>query len=1187
MSSSIGSSIASFVPDYPDQTADSLQAIVATRREFAETAARVREPIPERGQVLAHQLLFARIMRLYPRQLLLSDPGTGKTISFETYTEYLRKAGTCRHAYILESGKQALENAKLELIHKILPPNRTGGAATMPREVADFYTFSTYGKFVKEVSKMTDAAIGQHYSGCAFVCDEAHNLSASNKSSKRYPWLEKVLRLAKRTYIILATATPMVNSPKELAPLMNLILPPERMFPPNYDFNAPDAEVDVAKRCENFVSYVRSELSLVRTQFVGEEFCVISGASAREDAVCTLKGRRVIRSKAASSRSNPEPSIVERRIVVKTSIIGDIQRAAYVKRRIMDDAQFASGTDILEVVPLETEDEISDSVYNRTIQASLFVFPDGSYGGHIPGVSNTDTTPEGLTDRFGAGKYVTFVPQNRAAPGQSAGSTIFQFNSDTDIEFRSWSESGGARSFRAWIGGAGRPAGTPVTHNLARLSAKFAAIVDIELQHAKDDGTSFVYSEIKNGGGAILLGLCFEQFGYSRYVPNAKMEKTPALRYALMLPDPDVSKAAMTETLRVFNSPENADGSIIKVMIGSRVSRESITIKHAIRAHELTPPWTRSAEIQALGRVTRAGSHDALQAFKVANGEPESELTVFMYRHAVVIPSITTAEAQRISTIARIGAGITLSAAQLEKERDSIDLYIHRVAAGKDFQVRRIMRGLKRAAIDCMANYNRNVTVPYEMQTITDGSAECDYDKCQYQCIGAKPTATQIGPSDETYEIMFASSRQMVAAKDIMTDAFLYEPVMTVNTIRQSTTEPFLATKALLESIETYQAVSDPLRRVSYLAKTASGEVIAIPDIDLAATVAAFGGRADPWISDYARFPLLTISREFKDAVSMSFRARDWSLLTRGAKENGLDGALSAAARATSYTSLLNAFERAFASKQLSRSDDPVGNVIYESLKGEFLPYLTETSLNKLRETLRDAPAHQVGLGLPDESNVFFGTALVEEERAVRGEYSVTARKGEAGTFRAPAMKYLRVFIPDEGLGGWRYAVDPDEIYAFDALRIAHTRRAKPAAALQTRDDAPFSGTVQAIDGTFRIIDRSAREKSWGRNCSTLKIPYIVSLIVQISPDATPGVIFETIGRHPEGEDSAYFATVTKPVDAAYAKSYYSELTDAAKDLLPDLASRINATQLGKIKRDDLCAYLRKVFDDRNLTVTV
>lgn len=1257
---SVGRTVESFIPDYPDQISTLLQYIVASRREFAETAARVGEPVPERGRVYAHQLLFSRIMRLYPRQLLLSDPGTGKTISFETYTEYLRKAGTCRRAYILEKGKPALRDALRQLMNNVIPQGDFGrptkarvGAAARPsgvadrREIANFYTFNTYSKFANEVGRMTDAAVIRQFSGCAFICDEAHNLSASKKGSKRYPAIERVLRLARRTYVVLATGTPMVNHPRELAPLMNLILPPERAFPPGYDFGAENAERDVAERCQNYVSYVRSELNLARTQFVGEEFCIVSGANARSGYRCTMRG--VVKEKpaptvaAATSHPVDERPTAEQRIVIKTAIVGDIQRAAYTT---VDVAETRPGSDILSLTELEAfeiEDEISNSVYNRTIQASLFVFPDGSFGGQIPGLA-AQTRREGaaVPERSGAGKYVSLVQHAFGGAAQGgAGNMLFEFNPATDAEIQAWPEARGARSLRQWIGGVGRPAGTPVTHNLARLSAKFAAIVDIELEHAKEEGTAFIYSEIKNGGGVVLLGLCMEQFGYARFMPKTGISGRAAapmvpsaipkrLRYALMMPDPDITEAAMSETLNVFNSPENADGSIIKVLIGSKVSRESINIHHALRAHELTPPWTRSAEIQAFGRVTRAVSHDMLFARRLArelsSGKPLAEareaarITVFMYRHATILPQISLQEAVRISDLPRAGGGgLNISPRLIERSMQSIDTYIHRVSAGKDFPVRRIMRGLKRAAIDCIVNYNRNVTAPVASGIAVDYTADCDYARCEYRCIGTIPSERHqgiFGRPDETYEIMFASPEQAARARELTIAAFERSSVHRQSALEGISTEPLFVMREVISATDTHVPYVDSLQRGSYLIRCggADGTVFLTPALDLAVLAAAFGGRADPSLSEYSRAPIMTVRREFNEAVERAVGARDRARLVNVVRQNLSAGAAlvprdvrmlaSVASRSASYSVLVHLFELSFAATLRSTPLKPNIKLVYDALRPEFESHLTVTTIGALRSAAAFSDkADDPFVDLDDDARIVVSTALVDEERNIRGEYSVAARKGEAGSFRAPAAKFLRVFIPSElSVDGqrarWRYALDPGEIYAFEAYQLAASRKAAGRGRSQDDEpesaraapqvDAPFYGTIQGRNQIFRIIDRGAREKSWGRKCGSIKVPNVVSLIIQLEPDVTPEAIFRALDKQtdPGEPDEMYLTSTLRPVDPAAVAEYLSQMSEQTRAGLSD-ADGLTAYQIGRMQRKDLCAYLQSQLAERALLIEI
>ena len=70
----------------------------------------------------------------------------------------------------------------------------------------------------------------------------------------------------------------------------------------------------------------------------------------------------------------------------------------------------------------------------------------------------------------------------------------------------------------------------------------------------------------------------------------------------------------MQEWLDAFNSEENKDGSMIRVLLGSRVIVESITLLNVRQFHSMSPHWNYSKLNQAIGRVIRTRSHAGLGA---------------------------------------------------------------------------------------------------------------------------------------------------------------------------------------------------------------------------------------------------------------------------------------------------------------------------------------------------------------------------------------------------------------------------------------------------------------------------------------------------------------------------------------------------------------------------------------------
>ena len=66
------------------------------------------------------------------------------------------------------------------------------------------------------------------------------------------------------------------------------------------------------------------------------------------------------------------------------------------------------------------------------------------------------------------------------------------------------------------------------------------------------------------------------------------------------------------DRLNGFNSELNVSGEYVRVLLGSKVIGESITLLNVRQFHFMTPHWNESTVNQAVGRVVRNGSHNAL-----------------------------------------------------------------------------------------------------------------------------------------------------------------------------------------------------------------------------------------------------------------------------------------------------------------------------------------------------------------------------------------------------------------------------------------------------------------------------------------------------------------------------------------------------------------------------------------------
>jgi hypothetical protein len=200
-------------------------------------------------------------------------------------------------------------------------------------------------------------------------------------------------------------------------------------------------------------------------------------------------------------------------------------------------------------------------IWSNTRQASLFVFPDGSYGS-----AGFDTYVEKRKVMMGDVQKSVFVPKK---PFLDA------FAGD-------------------------------VLKRLETLSSKYSSILASIL--SGDKKNHFVYLDLVTGSGAIVFSFLLEMLGYKR--ANGT-EKKPGKRYAI-INNETATTAQIRDIKELFNSEKNKNGEYIQVVIGSDVIVEGISLYNVQEIYIGTPFWNYAKIEQAIGRAIRAFSHDAL-----------------------------------------------------------------------------------------------------------------------------------------------------------------------------------------------------------------------------------------------------------------------------------------------------------------------------------------------------------------------------------------------------------------------------------------------------------------------------------------------------------------------------------------------------------------------------------------------
>lgn len=223
------------------------------------------------------------------------------------------------------------------------------------------------------------------------------------------------------------------------------------------------------------------------------------------------------------------------------------------------------------------------------------------------------------------------------------------------------------------------------SENIKKYSSKLHSLL---INVRKSTGPVFIYSNFVNKGGIDLVKTLLLENGYGQYGGRGKEDKV------LMFGE-NLSPESRQRLLKIFNSKENTDGKIIKVLLGGPSVSEGITFKNLEQIHILEPYWNMSRLEQVIGRGVRLGSHSVLPYEK-------RYVNIFMYCAISRNDSVTT-----------------------------VDTFKYSLSSVKDKVIKDIESALRDSAVDCSLNKFRNKG---NLEKFSEYSRECLYKSCDYKC---------------------------------------------------------------------------------------------------------------------------------------------------------------------------------------------------------------------------------------------------------------------------------------------------------------------------------------------------------------------------------------------------------------------------------------------------------------------
>lgn len=499
------------------------------------------------------------------------EMGTGKTCTAIAAIEQLRyeKNRHINRAIVCAKGTGILNNFSQELLFsctdgRYIPDNydKLSDLERIHRTrkiTSEFYKFNTFETFAKEIAKTKDEALAERFSNTIFVIDEVHNLREKEEVVRKegdvknflinkrasglsqpldiYKQFHRLFHTVRESKILLMSGTVMKDDPVEFASVMNLILPLDNQFPTDKDFTKnyfndngtikPNMVQSMASKTKGRISYLKAMTSEVKKVFEGRK-------------------------------------------------VGDLEHFI-VYPGTMSDFQTQAYTEAYE------RDKSDRSIFINSRQASLFVFPNGSYG----------------TDGFN--KYIV----KRRGDTRGAGRPTIAQHKKQEASYTLSNEL--VRAINKNLS------------NLKRFSNKFAETIRIILDEPRMK--VLVYCEYVNGSGCILFAKILDQFGFTQARGD---ERSKGLRYAL-LTHQTTSQKSVQQIINRFNKDDNADGEFISVIIGSKIISEGFTFKNIRKEFIFTPHWNYSETAQVIARGWRLGSHNTL----IVRGDQDIKVKIY------------------------------------------------------------------------------------------------------------------------------------------------------------------------------------------------------------------------------------------------------------------------------------------------------------------------------------------------------------------------------------------------------------------------------------------------------------------------------------------------------------------------------------------------------------------------------
>ena len=599
----------------------------------------------------------------------------------------------------------------------------------MKNHINQYYEFMGYQKLARSIQKETKDLLSSRkinkqrtliqyiknrFSNRVIIMDEVHFTrdSGGTKDKLAQPYIELIARYSENTKIILATATPMYNIPREIVWLINILLWNDNKSPLIENELFDKDGIELIEDTDSNGNIIVGQTTNAENKIIDKSRGYISHVRGENPFTFPIKlyPRNGYTPKPTHEIINSKYVRLDQDKLIKNMLFYKNMVDEWQYNHIKKYTTEASGKD----------DDIEESTAfsSKVTQASNFVFPllggDGDFIGEIG--------DSGFNECLGINDNKKYFIQDYL----------------TNI-------NGSNKSFLH-------------LDNIGQFSKKCENIIKSSLTNR---GIGFIFSQYINSGVKI-MALALEENGFSRYIGDGKIDNlltkdkkrdlfcAKHLKYyseldaktekpffcpaKYILLDGQISKDLLNKLVkesRGEGKDPNINGEHIKIILGSKVVEQGISL-HRVREIHIMDPWYHFNQMeQSAGRAIRNFSHIKLPDFKDRN--------VTLYLHIAALPKKMYKKKRN------------------PRRNETSDERIYRKAYIKRLSMAKIERILKKNAIDCGLNIYGNLYLKkfYEegqdplgkkairdskgnIDTIDlydkDGSYNCDFKKCTYKC---------------------------------------------------------------------------------------------------------------------------------------------------------------------------------------------------------------------------------------------------------------------------------------------------------------------------------------------------------------------------------------------------------------------------------------------------------------------